>query len=65
MMPVLFVILESGAIYSFTLITLLATYLAGSWAQYLLLDSVRRTFLPSAIFADSRQVSSIIVRLTL
>lgn len=41
MRPVLFVILESGAIYSCTLLTLLGTYLAQSWAQYLLLDAVR------------------------
>ncbi|CAL1707855.1 unnamed protein product [Somion occarium] len=40
LMPVLLVVVESGAIYSATLITLLATYLAGSWAQYLLLDAV-------------------------
>lgn len=40
-MPVLLVIVESGAIYSATLTTLLVTYLTNSWAQYLLLDSVR------------------------
>jgi len=38
--PVMLVILESGAIYSCTLITLLACYLSGSWAQYLILDAV-------------------------
>jgi len=38
--PVMLVILESGAIYSCTLITLLVCYLTGSWAQYLLLDAV-------------------------
>ncbi|KDQ49552.1 hypothetical protein JAAARDRAFT_186972 [Jaapia argillacea MUCL 33604] len=40
LMPVLLVIVESGAIYSATLLTLLFTYVADSWAQYLLLDAV-------------------------
>lgn len=40
LMPVLLVVIESGALYSATLITLLATYLAGSWAQYLLIDAL-------------------------
>ena len=39
--PVMLVVIESGAIYSCTLITLLACYLAKSWVQYLVLDSVR------------------------
>jgi len=38
--PVLLVILETGAIYSATLITLLICYQEGSWAQYLLIDAV-------------------------
>ncbi|KAI0311142.1 hypothetical protein OF83DRAFT_1152129 [Amylostereum chailletii] len=40
LMPVLLVVVESGAVYSATLIALLATYLAKSWAQYLLLDAI-------------------------
>ena len=39
--PVLLVVLESGAIYSATLISLLICYLAGSWSQYVLVDAVR------------------------
>lgn len=39
-MPILWVVIESGAVYSFTLIALLGTYLAGSWAQYLLIDAL-------------------------
>jgi hypothetical protein len=35
------VVIESGAIYSCTLIALLICYLAESWAQYLVLDSVK------------------------
>ncbi|EPQ57623.1 hypothetical protein GLOTRDRAFT_25217, partial [Gloeophyllum trabeum ATCC 11539] len=38
--PVLLVVVESGMIYSATLITLLVTYEVGSWAQYLMLDAV-------------------------
>ncbi|TFK53916.1 hypothetical protein OE88DRAFT_1131761 [Heliocybe sulcata] len=38
--PVLLVVVESGMIYSATLITLLVTYECGSWAQYLMLDAV-------------------------
>lgn len=40
LMPVFLVVIESGALYSATLIALLATYLAGSWAQYLLIDAL-------------------------
>ncbi|KLO12060.1 hypothetical protein SCHPADRAFT_441469 [Schizopora paradoxa] len=36
----LIMVVESGAIYSASLITLLATYLSGSWSQYILLDGV-------------------------
>jgi len=36
--PVISVILESGAIYSSTLLVLLATYASGSFAQYIALD---------------------------
>lgn len=39
--PVMLVVIESGAIYSCTLIALLACYLAKSWAQYIVLDSVK------------------------
>ncbi|KAJ3012593.1 hypothetical protein NUW54_g1661 [Trametes sanguinea] len=38
--PVLFLVLESGAVYSFTLTALLILYKTGSWFQYVLLDSV-------------------------
>ncbi|KAK7692891.1 hypothetical protein QCA50_004526 [Cerrena zonata] len=40
LIPVFFVVIESGALYSMTLIVLLATYLAGSWSQYLLIDAL-------------------------
>jgi hypothetical protein len=40
-MPVMLVIVESGAIYSATLTTLIATYLAGSEVQYIVVDMVR------------------------
>ena len=39
--PVMLVVIESGAIYSCTLITLLACYVARSWARFLVMDSVR------------------------
>jgi len=38
--PVMLVVVESGAIYSCTLIALLVCYLNGSWAQFLILDWV-------------------------
>jgi len=38
--PVMLVVVESGAIYSCTLIALLVCYLNGSWARFLLLDWV-------------------------
>ncbi|KAI9059657.1 hypothetical protein FKP32DRAFT_1679718 [Trametes sanguinea] len=38
--PVLFLVLESGAVYSFTLTALLILYKTGSWFQYVLLDSI-------------------------
>jgi hypothetical protein len=41
LMPVLLVIVESGAIYSAALAALLATYLANSRVQYILVDAVR------------------------
>lgn len=41
LMPVMFVVIESGAIYSCTLAALLVSCLTKSWAQYLILDSVR------------------------
>lgn len=43
--PVARVILESGAIYSSVLIALLGTFLADSWFQYVLVDSVRTFYL--------------------
>src|SRR5882762_3790394 len=42
LMPVLLVIIESGAIYSAALTTVLATYLAQSRVQYILADAVRQ-----------------------
>ena len=44
--PTIVIIVESGAIYSATLISLLTTYLSGSWGQYPVLDSVSLLFLP-------------------
>ena len=41
LMPVMLVIVESGAIYCAMLTALLATYLVQSWGQYILVDSVR------------------------
>ncbi|KAI0336216.1 hypothetical protein GY45DRAFT_590373 [Cubamyces sp. BRFM 1775] len=38
--PILFLVLESGAVYSATLTTLLILYKTGSWFQYVLLDSI-------------------------
>lgn len=53
MRPVMLVVLESGAMYSGTLFALLITYLVGSWAQYLILDAVRNSF----VFADSSELT--------
>lgn len=39
--PIIFLVLESGAVYSLTLTTLLILYKTGSWFQYVLLDAVR------------------------
>ena len=36
----MFLVIESGAIYSATLMTLLILYKTGSWFQYVLLDAV-------------------------
>lgn len=44
MSPVAVVVVESGAIYSVSLISLLATYLSGNWSQYIVLDSVSKRF---------------------
>ncbi len=41
--PIIFLVLESGAVYSATLATLLILYKAGSWFQYVLLDAVSIT----------------------
>jgi len=38
--PVLAVVVESGAIYSASLVALLATFLSHSWAQYIVIDAV-------------------------
>ena len=39
--PIIFLVLESGMVYSATLLTLLILYKTGSWFQYVLLDAVR------------------------
>ena len=41
--PVLAVVVESGAIYSASLVALLATFLCHSWSQYVVLDAVSPT----------------------
>ncbi|KAI0710098.1 hypothetical protein C8Q76DRAFT_798856 [Earliella scabrosa] len=38
--PIIFLVLESGAVYSATLTTLLILYKTGSWFQYVLLDAI-------------------------
>ncbi|KAI0632006.1 hypothetical protein C8Q77DRAFT_893101 [Trametes polyzona] len=38
--PILFLVLESGAVYSVTLMALLILYKTGSWFQYVLLDAI-------------------------
>ncbi|KAI0673939.1 hypothetical protein C8Q78DRAFT_661406 [Trametes maxima] len=38
--PIIFLVLESGAVYSAALMTLLILYKAGSWFQYVLLDAI-------------------------
>ena len=38
--PIVFLVLESGMVYSATLLTLLILYKTGSWFQYVLLDAV-------------------------
>ena len=45
MRPIIFLVIESGAVYSLTLLVLLILYKAQSWFQYVLLDAVRRIFL--------------------
>jgi hypothetical protein len=42
MRPIIFLVIESGAVYSLTLLILLILYQAQSWFQYVLLDAVRR-----------------------
>lgn len=39
--PVMILVIESGAVYSATLISLLILYKQSSWFQYVLLDAVR------------------------
>ena len=43
--PVIKIVVESGAIYSITLICLLVSYLCGSWAHYVFLDMVGHSIL--------------------
>lgn len=51
--PVLIVVIESGAIYSTTLITLLAVYLSHNWAHFIVLDLVSLFwFAPSLLAAN-------------
>ncbi|PIL35766.1 hypothetical protein GSI_02496 [Ganoderma sinense ZZ0214-1] len=38
--PIIFLVLESGMVYSATLLTLLILYKTGSWFQYVLLDAI-------------------------
>uniref|UniRef100_A0A5K1JXK9 Cell surface hydrophobicity-associated protein n=1 Tax=Ganoderma boninense TaxID=34458 RepID=A0A5K1JXK9_9APHY len=38
--PIVFLVLESGMVYSATLLTLLILYKTGSWFQYVLLDAI-------------------------
>ncbi|TBU32555.1 hypothetical protein BD311DRAFT_654485 [Dichomitus squalens] len=38
--PIIFLVLESGMVYSATLLTLLVLYKTGSWFQYVLLDAI-------------------------
>jgi len=64
LMPVILVIIESGAIYSATLTALLALYLSQSWVQYVLLDAVREVVsitVNSKSDPYSTQISSIVV----
>jgi hypothetical protein len=44
--PAAVVIIESGAIYSLCLVLLLSLYLSGSYAQYILLDTVSSRLSP-------------------
>jgi hypothetical protein len=40
-LPVMVMVVESGAIYSSTLLAVIVTYAAGNNAQFIILDSVR------------------------
>jgi hypothetical protein len=64
LIPVLLVIIESGAIYSATLTTLLCTYLTHSLAQYVLENAVREVFSTAGKRKSDRhsQISSNVVR---
>ena len=44
LVPVMVTVVESGAIYSTTLLALFIAYLSESWAHYIILDMVRRFF---------------------
>ena len=64
LMPVMLVIIESGAIYSAALITGLATYIAKSQVQYILADAVREvisSIMDTKIYRCGAQISSIVV----
>jgi hypothetical protein len=43
MRPIIFLVIESGAVYSLTLLVLLVLYKVQSWFQYVVLDAVRPT----------------------
>ncbi len=45
MRPIMFLVIESGAVYSVTLLVLLILYKVQSWFQYVILDAVRPTSL--------------------
>lgn len=56
--PALIVVIESGAIYSACLIILLALYLSGSFAQYILLDGVSSSnFRKSTVCINSKLIT--------
>lgn len=48
MRPIIFLVIESGAVYSVTLLVLLVLYKSQSWFQYVVLDAVRPIRLSSA-----------------
>lgn len=54
--PIVLLIIESGAVYSFTLMTLLILYKQHSWFQYVLLDAVRPLHALPAVFRVTYRV---------